>query len=54
MGKCRNTNWAWKADITKAPEKLGMTFRPLADTMQEHFQQLIDEGVFAKDAKKAA
>jgi dihydroflavonol-4-reductase len=49
----RNMNLPWKGDNTKSREKLGMTYRPLEETMQDHFVQLIDEGVVTS-AKKAA
>lgn len=43
-----NTNIEWKADNSKIKRELGMTFRPMRDTMEDAFQVLIDEGVFKK------
>ncbi len=35
-------------DNTKSIKDLGITYRPLAETMQDMFAQLIDEGVVQK------
>ncbi|MDP3237494.1 MAG: NAD-dependent epimerase/dehydratase family protein [Myxococcales bacterium] len=48
----RNVGHPWKSNTTKSREKLGVTYRPLEETLVEHFQQVIDAGTFAK--KKAA
>lgn len=47
----RNVNRAWKADNTKSIRELGMTYRPLADSTNEFFQQLIDSGQLESRAK---
>ena len=48
----RNIGLPWKADNRKSRNELGLTYRPLVETVTEHFQQMVDGGVFAK--KKAA
>lgn len=40
-----NVNIPWKADNSKIKRELGMTFRPLKETMEDSFQVLIDEGI---------
>lgn len=40
-----NVNIPWNADNSKIKKELGMTFRPLQETMEDSFQVLIDEGV---------
>lgn len=40
-----NVGFPWRADNRKSREELGITYRPLADTLGDFFQQLIDEGV---------
>ena len=40
-----NVNVPWKADNSKIKKELGMTFRPLKETMEDGFQVLIDEGI---------
>ncbi|TNE90983.1 MAG: aldehyde reductase [Deltaproteobacteria bacterium] len=40
----RNVGLPWKADHSKSVEKLGVSYRPLSETLVEHFQQLLDEG----------
>ena len=42
-----NVNVPWKADNSKSIRELGMTYRPLEDSLNDMFQQLIDNGVFA-------
>ena len=44
----RNIGLPWKADSSKSRRELGLTYRPLAETVTEHFQQMVDGGVFAK------
>lgn len=44
----RNIGLPWKADSSKSQRELGIDYRPLAETATEHFQQMIDGGVFAK------
>ena len=37
-----------KGDNSKSIRELGMTYRPLAETMNDFFQQVIDSGRFEK------
>ncbi len=48
----RNIGLPWKADNAKSRRELGMSYRPVEQTVKEHFAQLIDEGVL--ESKKAA
>lgn len=41
-----NVDIPWKADNSKIKNDLGMSFRPLKETMEDSFQILIDEGIF--------
>ena len=43
-----NVNYPWKADNSKAVKELGMKYRPITQTMNEFFGQLVDNGVFKK------
>lgn len=43
-----NVNMPWKADNTKSKKELGITYRPLKETMSEGFAQLIDSGVLPR------
>ncbi len=43
-----NVNCEWKADNSKSREKLGLTYRSLEETMNDSFQQLIDQGIVNK------
>lgn len=40
-----NVNIPWKANNSKIKKELGMTFKPLKETMEDSFQTLIDEGI---------
>ncbi|MFT5513256.1 MAG: nucleoside-diphosphate-sugar epimerase [Bacteroidia bacterium] len=40
-----NVNVPWRADNSKIKKELGMSFRPLKETMEDSFQSLIDSGV---------
>ena len=40
-----NVNIPWKADNSKIKNDLGMSFRPMQETMEDAFQVLIDEGI---------
>lgn len=42
----RNVGLPWKADNSKSVRELGMTYRPLDETVVEFFQQLVDAGAF--------
>lgn len=41
-----NVNIPWKADNSRIKKDLGITFRPLKETMEDGFQVLVDNGVF--------
>lgn len=40
-----NVNIPWNADNSKIKKELGITFKPLKETMEDSFQMLIDEGI---------
>ena len=40
----RNIGHPWRADNSKSKSELGMSYRPLEDTIQEAFQQMVDTG----------
>jgi len=40
----RNVDLPWKADNSKSKRALGMTYRPLAESMNDFFQQMVDSG----------
>ena len=44
----RNMNLPWRADNRRSREGLGITYRPLAESMNDFFQQLVDSGQFNK------
>lgn len=44
----RNVGLPFKADNRRSREELGVSYRPLADSMVEFFQQLIDSGQLKK------
>lgn len=46
-----NVNLPWKGDNGKGVRELGMSYRPLKDSMEDFFQQLIDSGRLSKSAK---
>lgn len=41
----KNVDVPWNADNSKIKKELGMTFRPMKETMEDAFQNLIDEGI---------
>lgn len=41
-----NVGVPWRADNSKSIRELGMTYRPLSESLNEMFQQLIDSGAF--------
>lgn len=43
-----NIGLPWRGDNTKSVEKLGMTYRPLEETITEMFQQMVDAETFKK------
>lgn len=44
----RNVNYPWRADNGKGKRELKMTYRPLQASMQDMFQQMIDNGMIPK------
>lgn len=42
-----NVNVEWKADNSKIKNELGMTFKPMKETMEDAFQVLIDENIIS-------
>lgn len=40
-----NVNIPWKADNSKIKKELGMSFRPMRETMEDSFQVLVDENI---------
>lgn len=43
-----NVNVPWRADNSKAQRELGLSYRPLKQSMEDMFQQMIDAGQFSK------
>lgn len=41
----QNVGWPLEFDNSRGVEQLGLTYRPVEDTLAEHFQQMIDDGV---------
>ena len=41
-----NVNHPWRADNSKSRRELGVTYRPMRESAEEMFQQLIDAGAF--------
>jgi dihydroflavonol-4-reductase len=41
----RNVNVPWKGDNSKSVRDLGMKYRPLKESMNDFFQQMIDGGL---------
>jgi len=50
----RNVNHVWLADNCKSREALGVTYRPLQESMNDMFAQMIESGHFAKGRAGAA
>ncbi|MDA4844947.1 NAD-dependent epimerase/dehydratase family protein [Hoeflea poritis] len=44
----RNVNHPWKADNAKSRQALGVSYRPMKDSLTEMFQQMIEAGAFKK------
>lgn len=42
----RNVGYPWLVDNTKSKKELGVSYRPIEETVIEFFQQMIDDGVF--------
>lgn len=49
-----NIGLPWKGDNRKGVRELGLTYRPLEETIVEMFQQMIDTGAFARRAEQKA
>ncbi len=49
----RNVDHAWHADNRKSREALGMRYRPLQESMNDMFAQMVAEGCFDKAKAKA-
>lgn len=43
----RNMNLPWRGDNSKGVRELGLTYRPLEETVVDMFQQMADSGAFA-------
>ncbi len=43
-----NVNVPWRADNGKSIRELGVSYRPLAESMNDMFQQLVESGAFKK------
>ncbi len=48
----RNLGFPLRFDNSRARTALGLTFRPAAESVVEHFQQLLDDGVVAARARR--
>ena len=46
----RNINLPWNADNSKGIRELGISYRPLAESMNDFFQQMIDNGLLTKNS----
>lgn len=46
----RNVNVPWFGDNSKSTKELGMSYRPLGQSMNEFFQQMLDAGLVKKPA----
>ena len=44
----RNANIAWQADNSKGKRALGLSYRPLKETVEDMFAQMVDKGAFSK------
>ena len=44
----RNMGYPWIGDNSKSIDELGVTYRPLSESMNDMFQQLIDAGILDK------
>ena len=40
-----NVNLPWKGDNCKSVRELGMQYRPMKESMNDFFQQMIDSGL---------
>ncbi len=44
----RNVDIPWRADNSRSRSELGVTYRPMQDSMEQMFQQMIDAGQFRR------
>ncbi|CAM2005029.1 NAD-dependent epimerase/dehydratase family protein [Acanthopleuribacter pedis] len=44
----RNVNYPWRGDNSKSKRELGVSYRPLADSMNAFFQQMVHHGLLNK------
>ena len=44
----RNIDVEWRADNSKIKKELGITFRPMKESMEDGFQALVDNNIFKK------
>ncbi|NTU68874.1 MAG: NAD-dependent epimerase/dehydratase family protein [Chlorobiaceae bacterium] len=45
----RNVNIPWIGDNSRGVRELGLAYRPLQESMVEHFQQIVDHGLLRKN-----
>ena len=43
-----NIGYPWKADNSKSIKELGIKYRPVQETINEFFEQMIEHGAFKK------
>ena len=44
----KNVGWPLEFDNSRSIAELGVKYRPMEDTIGDHFQQMIDDGVAHK------
>ncbi|MBW7469822.1 NAD-dependent epimerase/dehydratase family protein [Marinobacter sp. M216] len=44
----RNVDWPWRADNSKGKRELGLSYRPVKESMEGFFQQMIDSGLLPR------
>ena len=44
----RNVDIPWRADNSRSRRELGVTYRPMRESMEQMFQQMIDAGHFRR------
>jgi hypothetical protein len=44
----KNVGWPLEFDNSRSVAELGIVYRPAEDTLAEHFQQMIDDGITHK------
>lgn len=48
----RNLGYPLRFDSRRARDRLGLTFRPAAESVVDHFRQLLDDGLFPATARR--